>query len=75
VAYGGAVVILMVVGVLVSAVGLAALYDYRAGLRGRRVGASVEKSPHYQMPRMFLHRYATRECIHPAAPRKPERAD
>jgi hypothetical protein len=69
------VVILIVVGVLVGAVGLAALYDYRAGLRGQRVGTSLERSPHYQMPRMFLHRYATRECIHPEAPREPERAD
>jgi hypothetical protein len=36
--------ILVVVGVIVVGVGLAALYDYRAKRRGWRVGASTEEA-------------------------------
>lgn len=54
-------VILIVVCVLVGTVALAALYDYRARLRGGRAHVSVENAIHHRMPRMFVHRYATRE--------------
>jgi hypothetical protein len=52
---------LIAAAIIVGAIGVAALYDHRARARGWQVGASVEKSIHYRMPRMFVHRYATQE--------------
>jgi len=37
-------VVIVVVGVVVGAIGLAALYDYRARRRGSRVSVSIEKA-------------------------------